>query len=216
MRVFEEEWFSLPKTFRLKEYDDELGFPLVLKPQKGGHRSIGEYKICSNKQFKAITKNLDFNNYVVQEFIEGEEYTCGTVTLDDGCIGAIIMKRELRNGDTVKAFVVRNEELTTFLKNVINALRPFGACNIQLRIRENIPYIFELNARCSGTTGCRALAGFNEPKMICDYIFNDIRNPEYTIKEMTILRYLKELVVENNKIEEMKLKGFISNEAKEL
>ena len=208
--------FPYPMTYRLKEYDDELGFPLILKPQKGGHRSIGEYKVCSNNQFQTLIKNLDLNNYVVQEYIEGDEYTCGTVTLENQCVGAIIMKRELRNGDTIRAFVVKNEELTSFLQKVVNVLKPFGACNLQLRLSENVPYIFELNARCSGTTASRALAGFNEPKMICDYILKDIRNPECDIKEIVILRYWKELVVSYYKIEEMKLKGFISNEATEL
>jgi carbamoyl-phosphate synthase large subunit len=208
--------FPCPKTYRLLEYGGELGFPVILKPQRGGHRSIGQYKVFNNEQFEGLVKNLDFNNYVVQEYIEGDEYTCGTVTFEKHCVGAIIMKRELRNGDTVRAFVERNEELTAFLKNLINVLKPFGACNVQLRMRENTPYIFEMNARCSGTTASRALAGFNEPKMICDYVFKGIRNPEYAIKEITILRYWKELVVENEKIKEVKLKGFISNEAKEL
>ena len=208
--------FPYPKTYQLKEYDDELGFPIILKPQKGGHRSIGQFKVCNKKQLETLTKDLDNNNYVVQEYIEGEEYTCGTVTLEKQCIGPIIMKREIRNGETIKAFVVKNDELSSFLKRVTNILRPFGGCNLQLRLRENTPYIFELNARCSGTTASRALAGFNEPKMICDYILKDIRNPEYDIKEIAILRYLKELVVNYNKIEEMKLKGFISNEATEL
>ena len=208
--------FPYPKTYRLSQYDGELGFPVILKPQKGGHRSIGTYKVCSNEQFETLTKNIDLNNYVAQEYIDGDEYTCGTVTLEKQCIGPIIMKRELRDGDTVKAFVVKNDELTSFLKRVINVLKPFGACNLQLRLRENTPYIFELNARCSGTTASRALAGFNEPKMICDYIFKDVKNPKYNIKEIVVLRYWKELVVGYGKVEEMKLKGFVSNEEAEL
>lgn len=126
------------------------------------------------------------------------------------------MKRELRHGDTVKAFVVRDGELTSFLKRVINVLKPCGACNVQLRVRENIPYVFEFNARCSGTTASRALAGFNEPKMICDYISKGITNPHFEIKEIVILRYWKELPVSYDKIERMKSEGFIQNEDIEL
>jgi carbamoyl-phosphate synthase large subunit len=203
--------FPYPQTYRLKEYSNELDFPVILKPQKGGHRSIGEFKVCSNREFDWLTTSIDVNNYVVQEYIEGEEYTCGTVTLENRCVGAIVMKRELRSGDTVKAFVVKNEELTAFLKKVINVLKPFGACNVQLRVRENVPYIFEFNARCSGTTASRALAGFNEPKIICDNIFKGIRNPEYNIKEIAILRYWKELAVDYERINEMTEKGFTSN-----
>jgi carbamoyl-phosphate synthase large subunit len=60
----------------------------------------------------------------------------------------------------------------------------------------------EINARSSGTTGARALCGFNEPKMIADYLTKGKR-PEYAVKEQTILRYWKELVVDNELVETM-------------
>ena len=83
-------------------------------------------------------------------------------------------------------------------------------------MRNNIPCIFEINARCSGTTASRALAGFNEPKMICDYIFKGVDNPLFMIKEIVILRYWKELVVSYDKIKGIESKGFIYNEGVEL
>ncbi|MGN5480841.1 ATP-grasp domain-containing protein [Cupriavidus basilensis] len=85
-----------------------------------------------------------------------------------------------------------------------------GALNVQLRMRDGIPYIFELNARCSGTTAARALAGFNEPKMIADFYLKDIE-PAFSIKELSILRYWKELVVENDAIEKMRQQGHLES-----
>ena len=201
--------FPYIKTYRLKEYTFELDFPVVLKPQKGGARSIGIFIAKDKREFDKYITNIDTNNYVVQEYIQGDEYTCGTVSFESSCIGVILMKRQLRCGDTYKAFVIKDEKLLDFVKSIINVLKPFGACNIQLRMRGNIPYIFEINARCSGTTAGRALAGFNEPKMICDYIFKGINNPHFEIKEIAILRYWKELVVSYGKIEEMKVNGFV-------
>lgn len=208
--------FPHPQTYKLSDYKFELDFPVVLKPQKDGHRSIGQLKVNNRKEFDWYTLQVDPKNYVVQEFIEGEEYTCGTVTLEGSCVGIIIMKRELRDGDTIRAFVVKDEKLVTFLTEVINTLKPFGACNVQLKVRDKIPYIFEFNARCSGTTACRALAGFNEPQMICDYIFKGIKNPSYHINEIAILRYWKELVVSYDKINKMRSTGFIRNHPVEL
>ena len=43
------------------------------------------------------------------------------------------MKHELSR-DTYKAFVTENEKLSNFVKTVINRLKPFGACNVQLRL----------------------------------------------------------------------------------
>jgi len=209
--------FPYIKTYRLKNYSFELNFPVILKPQKGGARSVGTFIAKNKEEFNAyIKKGIDINNYVVQEYIEGDEYTCGTVSFDNSCIGVILMKRQLRCGDTYKAFVVKNEKISNFVKSVINVLKPFGACNVQLRIKNEIPYIFEINARCSGTTAARALAGFNEPKMICDYAFKNIDNPDFKIKEISILRYWKELIIDNNKIQEMKSKHCIYNKARKL
>jgi len=208
--------FPYIKTYRLKDYSFELDFPVVLKPQKGGARSIGSFVAKNKKEFNKYILDVDVNNYVVQEYIQGDEYTCGTVSFENGCIGVIVMRRQLRAGDTYKAFTVKDKELSNFVKNVVNVLKPFGACNVQLRVRDDIPYIFEINARCSGTTASRALAGFNEPKMICDYIFKGIDNPHFEIKEIVILRYWKELVVKYDMIKEMKLNGFIHNKGMEL
>lgn len=206
--------YNLPyiETYRLKEYDFNLDFPVILKPQKGGARSIGVFLVKNKREFRKYCSDIKFNNYIVQEYLPGEEYTCGSISFEGGCIGTIVMRRQLRNGDTYKAFVIKDEDISDFVKNVINILKPFGACNIQLKIKDNECYIFEINARCSGTTASRALAGFNEPKMICDYFFKGIHAPHYQIEEIAILRYWKELLVTNDKINEIKSNGFISND----
>ena len=119
------------------------------------------------------------------------------------------MRRTLRNGDTYKAFVEKNESIEQAVRTAVKALKPFGACNVQLRIRNGEPYIFEFNARCSGTTGARALVGFNEPRMIADAILKGIP-PTADISEATVLRYWKEMVVSNDRIDTLRNAGSIS------
>jgi carbamoyl-phosphate synthase large subunit len=164
-------------------------FRYILKEKKGGARSRGVVDISYR----------DYSNYVAQEYVDGDEYTCGTVTLGGVFRGCIIMRRELRDGDTYKAFVEKNDAIESICKKICNTLNPYGAMNIQLRLRDGVPYVFELNARCSGTTGARALAGFNEPLMIAHYIEHGVV-PKYDIKEISILRYWQELVVKNEDI----------------
>lgn len=211
-KFLEANGFPYIETYTLKEYNYELGFPIILKPKRGGARSIGTFLIKDQKELDNQVKSLNIKNYIVQKYIEGEEYTCGTVTLSDKCVGVILMKRELRSGDTYKAFVIKNRNLSNFLEEVIDKLKPFGACNIQLRIKDKIPYIFEINARCSGTTASRSLAGFNEPKMVCDYLYKGVKNPQYEIREIAILRYWKELIVTYEQINKIKANGTINNE----
>jgi len=215
-KFLENNGFPYIRTYHLKDYSFDLGFPVMLKPKKGGARSVGIFVANNKGGFDRYVEGIDVNNYVVQEYIQGDEYTCGTVSFESGCAGVILMKRQLRAGDTYKAFVIKNENLSNFIRSVINTLKPFGACNVQLVIKDGIPYILEINARCSGTTASRALAGFNEPKMICDYIFKGIDRPSFIIKEIAILRYWKELVVDCDKIGEMRLNSLIYNDGVDL
>jgi carbamoyl-phosphate synthase large subunit len=205
----------VPLTVDLREYIKNKkksfsGFPIILKPKKGGARSKNVIKIISQDHLQAFLHMNDCKNYIVQEYIEGDEYTCGTVTLSGKHIGTIIMRRILRDGDTYKAFVEKNTAIDKEISKVIELIKPVGALNVQLRLKDGNPYIFELNARCSGTTAARAMAGFNEPKIIADYFLLQ-KQPKYKIKQISILRYWKEMAVENDKIESFKNNTVIAN-----
>jgi carbamoyl-phosphate synthase large subunit len=209
-QFLERNGFPAPKTRLLNEPNfDDVPLPAVLKPRKGGARSHGVVVATSRAELRAHRSTLDAGNYVAQEQIVGDEYTCGTVNLDGRCFGAILMRRTLRNGDTYKAFVDRNPRLTAFVVSVAEALKPFGACNFQFRVRDGTPFIFEFNARCSGTTHSRTLAGFNEPLMIADHLLRG-REPAYAIREITLLRYWNELVVDNGQIELLRSEGTVA------
>lgn len=177
-----------------------LPYPYILKQREGGARSQNLYVIKDTRELDSlIERGIDIKDFIAQEYIEGDEYTCGSINLDSKCKGVIVMRRILRDGDTYKCFSVIDEVIENEVRKAMNAIKPFGACNVQLRVRDGVVYIFEINARCSGTTAARTLCGFNEPKMILDYLVDNIE-PTYEIVEQSILRYWKELVVSNNLI----------------
>lgn len=195
---------SVPMTCLAQDFVPEKSkFPVILKQKVGGARSKNVYVIKTANDWESITTRLNLVDFIAMDYIEGNEYTCGTVNLDNTCKGVIVMRRILRDGDTHKCFVEKNAVIENEVRKVVEQIKPFGACNVQLRLRDNVPYVFEINARCSGTTAARALSGFNEPKMIADYLLKGIE-PAFEIKEQTILRYWKELVVENEEVQEMK------------
>lgn len=193
--------FPAPLTVSLADSKDaeDIPLPLVLKPMKGGARSKGVFLIRRQEELRFRLATLDLSNYVAQEYLEEDEYTCGSLNFDGYCHGVIVMKRILRDGDTYKAFVINDPSIKEFVKEVAEKLKPFGPCNFQLKMKEGRPVIFEINARCSGTTYSRALAGFNEPLMTVEYLTTG-KMPAFVIQESTILRYWKELVVDNTRI----------------
>lgn len=206
----------VPKTIAILPKNNgsiSLDYPFILKPKQGGARSKDLFLINSEGDLKSLlVKGIDITSFVAQEYIDGEEYTCGSVSINGECKGVIVMRRILRDGDTYKCFTIRDTNIENFVKKVINTIKPFGACNIQLRINNKNIYILEINARCSGTTAARTLSGFNEPKMIADYLCSGTE-PVYEIKEQTILRYWKELIVPNEIIESMKKNGKLTQES---
>ncbi len=195
--------FPAPRTVLASaEAAPQLTFPLVLKPRKGGARALGVVLVRDEAEFTSALRAMKPENTVAQEFIDGDEYTCGTVNRDGQCFGSIVMRRTLRDGDTYKAFVVEDQRIHSHVRAVAERLKPFGACNFQLRLRDGIPFIFEINARCSGTTYARSLAGFNEPLLLAEWLLKGTQ-PAYRIREVAVFRYWKELVVEPARIENL-------------
>lgn len=194
--------FGAPETVPFGEDVDLSWLPVVLKPRWGGSRSAGVFVVRTAAEFRRAEQLIDPANCVVQEHLSGDEYTCGTVNFEGDCRGPIVMRRRLRGGDTYRAEVVRDERIESHVSAVARALRPFGACNFQLRLRAGEPVIFEINPRCSGTTAARAMAGFNEPLMIAGYLLRG-RSPEYSIREVTILRYWAELVASAERLADL-------------
>jgi carbamoyl-phosphate synthase large subunit len=204
-----ENGFPYIKTVLSIPEADEVGLqcPVVVKPKEGGCRSQ-KVKICNTfQEVDQFMGEYPDETFVIQEWIEGDEYTCGTVTFNKDVKGVIMMRRQLRDGDTYKAYVEDHKQIKDFLYSLLPEINPFGPCNIQLRIKDNVPYVFEINARCSGTTGARALAGFNEPVMVCDFL--EGKDVNYSIKNIAILRYWNECVVNYSEIEELDNEGFI-------
>jgi carbamoyl-phosphate synthase large subunit len=190
---------NIPETIELTEFSGaEIMFPVIVKQKVGGARSSNVFYLEKRSSFDDFINNLKKprENFVVQKYIGGDEYTCGSVSFDGACHGVVVMRRVLRNGDTYKSFSERNAVLEDLVLDICNKIKPMGACNVQLKLEQGIPYVFEINARCSGTTASRALCGFNEPKMIADKIIKGI-SPKFEIKELTVLRYWEEIAINN-------------------
>lgn len=165
--------------------------PYIVKPAVGC-RSQGVERFEKLEQVDAHLKKNPDKALLIQQYIEGPEYTCGSVSFDGNVLGVIAMTRELRNGDTYKAKVDQNPIVVDFVTRLMEKIKPFGPCNVQLRLKFGIPYVLEINARCSGTTGARAKCGFNEPQLTLDHL--EGKPTSFRILPMEVSRYWEEVV----------------------
>jgi len=182
----------------------KVGFPLIVKPRVGG-RSIGVSKVNNKEQLTYALSQVE--NPVIQECVGSDdaEYTAGVLYFDGVVHGSIIMKRELRDGNTYIATVVEDEKLTSKLNEITSALKPYGPVNFQFRIdREDNLMIFEINGRFSGTTPLRALAGFNEVEMSINHLLGSSEKNDVKIKKLTFLRHWEETIIDESNLEDVR------------
>ena len=156
------ESLPFPETFLAKSLKRIDNFPAILKSKTGsGSKDI--HKINSIEEFLFHTKN-NIDDYIVQEFISGEkgEFTCGVFRSSSKETRTQIFKRELTSGYSGYGEVIENTNITNLLEKIAVKLNLVGSINIQLRIKENQPKVFEINPRFSSTVLFRHLLGFED------------------------------------------------------
>ena len=189
--------FSPPNS-RLPDQAHELvslyGFPLVVKPRIGA-RSVGFHLVKNQIELERAIKEVP--NAVVQECVgnKDQEYTAGTLYFDGMCRASIVMRRELRDGNTFKAFVDAYPGLNERVKSFCNSLKPFGPANFQFRVVDGVAKVFEIISRFSGTTPLRMHAGFNELEMTLKYLFYGTPIMQPPLRQLIIMRHWEETVI---------------------
>ncbi|MBT4764828.1 ATP-grasp domain-containing protein [bacterium] len=194
-----------PETFLKSEIDDaikenKISFPVIVKP-RNGYRSVDVYIVDNASDLHKKIQVI--KNPIIQECIGNDqtEYTCGVIAFNKSIKKSIILRRDLKDGNTSKTYLENDfpEIIKEYIETVSAKLDQFGVCNFQLRIDNNgTPKIFEINARHSGTTYIRAIYGFNEVEYILEYLFNN-KEMEFELREGIVQRYFDEFFIKYNK-----------------
>jgi carbamoyl-phosphate synthase large subunit len=176
-----------------------VGFPLVVKPRVGA-RSIGVAVVHDRAQLARAMAAVE--RPVIQECVatEGDEYTAGTLCFDGRCDASIVMRRDLRDGNTYRAFVEPYPALNAMVRAMAERLEPYGPTNFQFRLVDDQVKVFEINARFSGTTPLRMRAGFNEVEMTLRRVVLNEPVEQPNVAPMTILRHWSETVVKPDEL----------------
>lgn len=172
-------------------------YPVVIKPRVDA-ASRGMH-VCKDAEelryWFTRTKNP-----IVQEYLKGDEYTVSILfDANHEPAAKFVMRRDLYAGSTYRAEVVNDMVIDNWLDEVggklCRAFHPFGAVNLQFRVTDTGPKIFEINARCSGSTAIRAGFGYNEPEMIVNHVLNRLPITQPRTKTGYAFRFFEELIV---------------------
>ena len=195
--------FHYPETSLPDEVDwDQIQFPLIIKPRVG-YRSIGVHLVNSRNEAENAINSLEYP--IVQEYIDGFEYTCTIAICNDVVSDVLCLRRDMRSGDTFRAFPVKSDIIENYVREIAIKIGISGSCNFQLRLtKSGIPKLFEINSRFSGTTPFCAYLGFN-PVEFCLKAKMGIEYESNIEYEKIILRHWSEVVIEKNKLDDLKL-----------
>lgn len=185
----------------MKRLVREAGFPFIAKPVDGA-RSKGLKTIKNSEDLDYVLSYP--NNMVVQEKISEDkgEFTTGCIVIDGKCKAVVSMVRDLRDGNTWRAYRNQTTSYDITIAQIAERLGVEGPVNFQYRIKNDKPVIFEINGRFSGTTPLRLIFGFNEVEAIVEYYLNGNAIVKPNLKEGTILRTFSDVFIENEVLNE--------------
>jgi carbamoyl-phosphate synthase large subunit len=160
IRAIEELGLPVPWTIPVSD-GSPLGYPCILKNRYGsGSRAVFELQ---NDEDSAYFRKR-FPDAIFQEKLEpaDREVTCAVYRGLDGAVYSLLMLRRLTGGFTGWAKIISNKEITLMCERIATGLNMKGAMNIQLRITDHGPRVFEINPRFSSTVLMRHRLGFTD------------------------------------------------------
>jgi len=159
-----------PKLIDIK--GEKIEYPIIGKSRTGSGSSK-VFKIENEDEFEFIKSKYD--NFVFQNYLNEKngEYTCGLFRSSQGVIRTIIFKRELTGGYSGYGEVVKDKAIDDLLYSIADLLLLRGSINVQLRIHEGEPTVFEINPRFSSTVLFRHMFGFKDVQWSLEDLLSD-------------------------------------------
>jgi carbamoyl-phosphate synthase large subunit len=101
---------------------------------------------------------------VFQEILEpaDREITCAVYRKRDGEVLSLLMLRRLTGGCTGWARIIEDEQTSQMCAHIAIGLNLRGSMNVQLRLTDQGPRVFEINPRFSSTVLMRHRMGFSD------------------------------------------------------
>ena len=207
-KFFVDNHIPTPETFTVDEKEN-INFKLsfIMKPKLGGRTSLDVHKIDNLAE---LNYNLKAgNNFVIQRFIEGKEFTADCLSNLDGSffIDAVIRERvATKMGLAIKARILGkelSERIKGYVAKIAVLLRLPGVYNIQGFVTaEGYIFFTEINPRFAGTHALNVKAGLNSIKHVLEMLngksVNDIKNSLRINYNIKMVRYWTEIFIEDD------------------
>ena len=135
------------------------GYPAFIKP-KDGSSSINAFRVENIKELASYAGQIE--DYIVQPFVKGKEYTIDIFCDWDGEPVSIVPRERLqvRAGEVLKTRITMDPVMVTEAKTLCKAFKPCGPLTVQLiRDEAGTDWFIEINPRFGGGAPLSMKAG---------------------------------------------------------
>lgn len=150
------------------------GFPAFIKP-KDGSSSINAYKVDNEDELQIYASQID--DYVVQPFIDGKEYTIDIFCDWDAQPISIVPRERLqvRAGEVLKTRIDLDSKMIEEAKKLCAVFKPCGPITVQLIQDHNTGdnFYIEINPRFGGGAPLSMKAGARSAEIILKLLLNE-------------------------------------------
>lgn len=145
----------------------QMGYPAFIKP-KDGSSSVDAYKVTNEADLKTYAARI--NDYIIQPFISGKEYTIDIFCDYEGN-PVFITPRErisVRAGEVMQTRICQDDVMIAEMKTLIADYKPCGQITVQLIRDENTGenYYIEINPRFGGGAPLSIKAGADSARAV--------------------------------------------------
>ena len=158
-----------------KEYN--AGYPAFIKP-KDGSSSINAFKVDNEEELEVYASQVE--DYIVQPFVSGHEYTIDIFCDWDGEPICIVPRERLqvRAGEVLKTRIELDEKMIEESRVLCKAFKPCGPMTVQLiRDDKGDDYFIEINPRFGGGAPLSMKAGAKSAEAVLRLV--DGEHPEF-------------------------------------
>ena len=186
-----------PKTCLPHQIDfSSARYPLIVKSRYGSG-SKGLFKVENAEELKFFINYV--SNPVIQEFINGKEYTVDLFSDLNGKVLTVVPRERIETfcGESYKGKTVKDTQIIEYAKNLAEKLQTIGHITIQcIRNDSGIKFI-EVNPRFGGGAILGIKAGANTPSLLLKLILGEKIKPQIgEFKEgLLMLRYTKDIFI---------------------
>jgi carbamoyl-phosphate synthase large subunit len=153
------------RTYLPDELPADLTFPLFIKPRVG-RGAVGAHTIRNQRDLDFFRDYVD--RPVIQEYLDSPEYTIDVLCDRRGRPLSIVPRERvvIRAGVIDRGRTVKWPALIELAEQVCAAIPFHGPINVQCRLREGWPSVFEINPRFSGGIPLTIASGADFPKLL--------------------------------------------------